>query len=100
MTATMARPRQYFVYIIASRTKALYIGVTNDLERRIQEHKSGAIAGFTARYRINRLIYFEEFQDVRDAIAREKQLKAWRREKKVKLIEAANPKWLDLTTLN
>lgn len=88
--------RQFFVYIIASRSKAIYIGVTNNLERRIQEHKSALTSGFAARYHIVRLIYFEEFQDVRDAIAREKQLKAWRREKKINLIEAMNPEWLDL----
>ncbi|HVA81132.1 MAG TPA: GIY-YIG nuclease family protein [Candidatus Binataceae bacterium] len=92
----MTARRQFFVYIIASRTRALYIGVTNNLERRAQEHKSGMMPGFAARYHIVRLIYFEEFHDVRDAIAREKQLKAWRREKKVKLIEAMNPEWLDL----
>jgi putative endonuclease len=96
LRSPMALWRQFFVYIISSRSKALYIGVTNNLERRVQEHKSGVTPGFAARYHIASLIYFEEFQDVRDAIAREKQLKAWRREKKVKLIETMNPEWRDL----
>ena len=96
LPVAMARRGLYFVYIVASRTKALYIGVTNNLERRAQENKSGLTPGFAARYRIVRLVYFEEFHDVRDAIAREKQIKAWRREKKVTLIEAMNPDWIDL----
>ena len=96
LPVAMALRRQYFVYVIASRTKALYVGVTNNLERRVNEHKSRLTPGFAARYHIVRLVYFEEFHDVRDAIAREKQIKAWRREKKVTLIEAMNPEWTDL----
>ena len=75
----------------------LYIGVTSDVLRRIQEHKAGAIAGFSKDYRITRLVHLEETDDVGAAIAREKQLKGWRREKKVALIEAANPTWIDLS---
>ena len=86
----------YFVYILASRTKRLYIGVTNDLERRVWEHKTGMLEGFTKRYNIHRLVYCEDYESIRDAIAREKQLKAWRREKKVYLIESLNPEWDDM----
>ena len=89
-------PKTYYVYIVASVSRVLYIGVTNDLLRRIHEHKHGIVAGFTKSYRANRLIYFEETSDVRAAIEREKQLKTWRREKKVDLIEANNPDWKDL----
>jgi putative endonuclease len=84
------------VYILASARKALYIGVTNDLRRRLYEHKTGAIRGFTTRYRVDRLVYYECTPDPRSAIAREKQLKGWRRERKVELIEAGNPEWDDL----
>jgi putative endonuclease len=86
----------YCVYILASATKALYVGVTNDLRRRLFEHKTGAIPGFTARYKINRLVYYECVAEARPAIEREKQLKGWRRERKVELIEAQNPEWEDL----
>ena len=88
--------RTYYVYIVASISRVLYIGVTNDLIRRLYEHKQGAIAGFTKRYQVDRLVYFEETTDVLAAIEREKQLKSWRREKKVALIEVANPQWKDL----
>ncbi len=84
------------MYIMASRSRVLYTGVTNDLARRVDEHKRGLAAGFTSRYHITRLVYFEEFSDVRDAIAREKQIKGWVRERKVGLIEAKNPAWEDL----
>lgn len=86
----------YHVYIPASRTKRPYIGVTNDLERRVGEHKSGETTGFSRRYNINRLVYAEEWQIVIEAIEREKQLKAWRREKKVAFIDEDNPEWDDL----
>lgn len=86
----------YWVYILTNRSEGFYIGVTNDLTRRIFEHRSGEVAGFTQRYRMNRLVYFEEFQFVSDAIAREKQLKGWRRSKKKQLIESLNPDWRDL----
>ena len=81
---------------MASRTHTLYVGVTNDLNRRVYEHKSKLIAGFTSKYTINRLVYCEEANDILSAIEREKQLKAWRRSKKIALIESANPDWRDL----
>ena len=87
---------QYYVYIKASRGKTLYVGVTNDLERRVCEHKSGLIAGFTKKYKVTKLVYHEETSDVGAAISREKQLKAWRRSKKVALIESVNPLWENL----
>ena len=88
--------RSYYVYIMSNRHKTLYIGVTNDLERRVYEHKNGLTPGFTKRYNINRLVLFEETSDVNEAIAREKQLKGWVRRRKIELIEATNPKWDDL----
>jgi putative endonuclease len=86
----------YYLYVLASRSRVLYTGVTNELVRRVQEHRDGVIAGFTKEYRVHRLVYFEMFRDVRAAIAREKQIKRWRREKKVWLIEERNPGWEDL----
>lgn len=85
-----------YVYIMASRTKTLYIGVTNDIERRAREHKSRTLAGFTSRYNIDRLVYYEDHESIQDAIQREKQLKGWLRRKKVALIESVNPEWDDL----
>ena len=85
-----------YVYIMASRTKTLYIGVTNDIERRAWEHKSRTLVGFTGRYNIDRLVYYEDCESIQDAIQREKQLKGWLRRKKVALIESANPEWDDL----
>lgn len=87
-----------FVYILTNKTKTLYIGVTNNLERRIYEHKSGQIVGFTKKYNLNRLVYYESFSDVNDAIRREKQLKNWHREWKINLIESVNPDWDDLSS--
>lgn len=89
----------FYVYFMASRSRALYVGVTNDLARRANEHKMGLLAGFTSRYRITRLVYFEQFADVRDAIAREKELKGWVRMRKTRLIESSNPTWEDLSSL-
>lgn len=89
-------PRTYCVYILASRSRNLYTGVTNNLKRRMIEHRDGLVPGFTSRYRISRLVHFEQFGDIRVAIAREKEIKAWRREKKIWLIERQNPKWEDL----
>jgi len=86
----------FYVYILASRSRVLYTGVTNDLARRVREHKAGESEGFTKKYRVHRLVFFESFRDVRAAIAREKQIKLWRREKKVALIEAQNPTGEDL----
>ena len=87
----------FYAYIVASRSRTLYIGVTNDLERRIFEHKCKLLDGFTANYNCNRLVLFEMFGDPGTAIAREKQLKGWRREKKIGLINKANPAWMDLS---
>jgi putative endonuclease len=86
----------YSVYIIASKSRAIYIGMTNDLRRRVFEHKNGSIVGFTRQYRCHRLVYFESFDNVNKAIDREKQLKRWSRVKKVWLIERRNPTWEDL----
>jgi len=85
-----------FVYIIASRSHNLYTGVTNNLERRLREHREGSVPGFARRYKIHRLVYYEGFGDIRAAIAREKQIKGWDRRKRVGLIEANNPMWIDL----
>ena len=87
----------YYVYILASkRNGTLYIGVTNDLQRRVYEHKQGRVECFTEKYGVNLLVYFEETPDVNAAIAREKQLKKWNRAWKVQLIESTNPDWSDL----
>jgi putative endonuclease len=86
----------YYVYILASIQRTLYIGFTGDLHRRLHQHKTGAIGGFTRRYRVNRLVHLESYTDVRDAQAREHQLKSWVRRKKIALIEAENPEWEDL----
>ncbi|MBI4480703.1 MAG: GIY-YIG nuclease family protein [Acidobacteria bacterium] len=86
----------YHVYILASRSRTLYTGVTNNLARRVSEHRQGLIPGFTRQYRIHRLVYFEPYQDVRAAIRREKQIKGWLRAKKIALIEEHNPTWDDL----
>jgi putative endonuclease len=88
---------QYSVYILASKSRRLYVGVTNDLERRIYEHKQKLADGFTAKYRIDRLVHFEDTADVITAIEREKQIKGWLRDKKIALIEASNPIWEDLS---
>ncbi|MBO5786803.1 MAG: GIY-YIG nuclease family protein [Clostridia bacterium] len=88
----------YYTYIITTKNNAmLYIGVTNDLQRRLYEHKNKLIDGFTKRYNISKLVYFEEYADIEEAIAREKQLKGWTRAKKDKLIEKENPKWDELS---
>jgi putative endonuclease len=89
--------RLYFVYLIASRSRVLYVGITNDLERRVFEHKHKLVRGFTAKYEVDRLVYFESTSDVLSAIAREKEIKGWRRSRKVALIESFNPSWRDLT---
>ena len=91
------REHRYYVYIMASRSHNLYIGVTNDLGRRVREHKSHELESFTERYNIDRLVWYGEYDDIRRAINREKQLKGWVREKKIKLIEKLNPTWQDLS---
>ena len=87
---------QYWLYILASRSRVLYVGVTNDLIRRVLEHKSHLVPGFTRRYNVDRLVFFEATADVRVALAREKEVKGWRRAKKVALVEGQNPLWRDL----
>ena len=87
----------YYVYILASRKHGtLYIGVTNDLVRRIHQHKTDAVPGFTSRYGVHLLVWFERYDDVLSAIAREKEIKKWHREWKINLIERSNPEWVDL----
>ena len=88
---------QYWVYIATNSPRTLYTGVTNDLVRRMYEHEHRLVRGFTSKYHIDRLVFFEVTSDVRAAIAREKQIKAWRREKKVRLVESVNPDWKDLS---
>jgi putative endonuclease len=88
---------EYFVYIMTNVSKTLYIGVTNNLIRRVQEHRDGQIPGFTKKYHIHKLVYFEQGDDINSALFREKQVKKWRREKKIALIESVNPKWRDLS---
>ena len=93
----MPKDKVYWVYILASAIGGtLYVGVTNDLVRRVYEHRTGAVPGFTSRYRIHQLVYFEQFGDVENAILREKRLKKWNRNWKIRLIEELNPNWDDL----
>ncbi|HTR68581.1 MAG TPA: GIY-YIG nuclease family protein [Terriglobales bacterium] len=92
----MPRDKHYYVYIMASKGRVLYVGMTGFLLARVLQHKAGDQDGFTRRYHVNRLVYFESFQYVNNAISRETELKKWRREKKVALIENANPAWQDL----
>ena len=90
--------KKYYVYILASRSGTLYTGVTNNLERRVLEHKRKLVPGFTKKYDIDRLLYYETTNDVRVAIGREKQIKGWLRAKKEALIKTKNPKWNDLSS--
>ena len=86
----------YYVYLLASdRNGTLYLGVTNDIVRRVYEHKSKAVAGFTKRYAVDKLVWFELYDDPTNAITREKELKKWRRAWKIRLIEELNPHWID-----
>jgi len=87
----------YFVYIITNRSKTLYTGVTNNLIRRVREHKAGTRSKFAAKYKADRLVYFERFDDIRNAIEREKTIKGWLRIKKIGLIVSMNPAWRDLS---
>jgi putative endonuclease len=93
----MSRDWHFWVYILSSKSRRIYTGVTNDIERRVREHKEGRIEGFTRRYKISRLVYFERFHYVGNAIAREKEIKSLDRAKRVALIEAMNPTWSDLS---
>jgi putative endonuclease len=88
--------RVFFVYILSSLSGTLYVGISNNVQRRSAEHRIGSKKSFTARYSVDRLVYFETFSDVVKAIAREKQIKSWRREKKIALIRSMNPSWKDL----
>jgi putative endonuclease len=93
----MLRSHEYFVYILASkRNGTLYVGVTNDLVRRVQEHRQGLVPGFTKRYGVKFLVYFETHNDINEAISREKRVKRWLRKWKLELIESQNPQWRDL----
>jgi putative endonuclease len=93
----MKDPDVFYLYMMTNRSRVvLYTGVTNDLERRVWEHVNQVLKGFTSRYRVDRLVYYEDCRDVRDAIAREKEVKAWRREKKNALVESINPRWRNL----
>ncbi len=87
----------YYVYILTNKSRTLYTGVTNELKRRVYQHKHKLVPGFTLKYNINRLVFFEMTADVRAAISREKQIKGWIRRKKIALIESANPSWQDLS---
>lgn len=89
--------RLFFTYVMSNNSMTLYIGVTNDLARRVREHKRGEGSSFTSRHHFDRLVYYDQSTDIRDAIAREKQLKGWTRAKKIALIKEVNPKWLDLS---
>jgi len=92
----MVRERRYYVYIMASKSRVLYVGITGFLMARVLRHKGGEGGAFTRKYRVYRLVYYHSFQNVGDAIARETEIKKWRREKKVALIHADNPTWEDL----
>jgi len=91
------RQHNYYVYIMSSLSRTLYTGVTNDLERRVGEHREGKPGSFTARYHVNRLVYFEEFSEINQAIAREQEIKSMTRKQKLKLIESSNPEWRELS---
>ncbi len=93
----MPRNNQYYVYIMTNKSGTLYVGMTNNIKKRIYEHKNKLILGFTKKYNIDRLIYFEMFGDVYSAIAREKTIKGWLRKKKIDLVNSTNPDWKDLS---
>jgi putative endonuclease len=92
----MVRERRYYVYIMASKSRVIYVGMTGFLMARVLRHKAGEGGAFTRKYRVHRLVYYHSFQNVGDAIGRETEIKKWRREKKVALIRAENPTWKDL----
>jgi len=89
--------KQYYVYIMTNKSRTLYTGVTNNLEQRVYEHKQKLGSGFTSKYKVTRLVYFEVTKDIQAAIAREKQIKGWLRRKKIALIESVNLEWKDLS---
>ncbi len=90
-------PKEYYVYIMTNRSRTLYTGVTNNLMRRVKEHKEKRLQGFTSKYNIHMLVYYESTTNVLSAIAREKQIKGWLRTKKIALIDSMNPEWKDLS---
>ena len=92
----MYKNHNYYVYIMSSVSRVIYIGVTNNLIRRAEEHKDEVANGFSKKYKTNKLVHYEYFNQISDAIRREKELKGWRREKKIDLIEKTNPRWQDL----
>lgn len=97
----MTSTNSYFVYLLTNwNNRVMYVGVTRDLERRLFEHKNKLIPGFSERYNLSKLVYFEETQDVHSAIAREKEIKKWRRDKKNQLVNRINPEWQDLSEKN
>ena len=92
------KQHNYYVYILSNwNNKVIYVGMTNNMERRLYEHKNKLIEGFTKKYNLDKLVYFEHTADVNNAIRREKEIKKWRREKKNNLIESLNPNWIELT---
>jgi len=97
VSLTIEIMKKYYMYMMASNTGTLYVGVTGDLEGRVWDHKNDVLEGFTKKYQCHKLLYFEEYTSIDDAIAREKQLKGWSRVKKESLIRKFNPRWNDLT---
>jgi putative endonuclease len=94
----MGRQKRYFVYLLTNwNNRVMYIGVTNNLERRVYEHKNKLVKGFTEKYNVHRLVYYEDTPDIRTALEREKEIKKWRREKKDSLVVSTNPTWKDLS---
>lgn len=93
----MAKNHNYYIYIMSSINRVIYIGVTNNLEIRTAQHQSEQIKGFSQKYKCKKLVYYEYFTDIKDAIKREKEIKKWRRDKKIKLIESLNADWFDLS---
>ena len=89
--------KSYYVYTMTNKSRTLYTGVTNNLERRVYEHKNKIVPGFTSKYNITKLVHYEETNDVQVALAREKQIKGWLRSKKIALIESENPEWKDIS---
>ena len=89
--------KEYYVYIMTNQSRTLYTGVTSDLMRRVYEHKNKLVPGFTSKYNITRLVYYESTSSIHSALAREKQIKGWLRAKKIALIESMNPEWKDLS---
>ena len=89
--------KTYYVYLMTNHNRTLYIGVTSELTGRVSQHRKGTGSKFTSKYKINQLVYYEEFSNIEEAILRKKQIKGWLREKKIKLIESSNPNWQDLS---